>query len=666
MGTRSASAYMEDSLHVEKVSPGPPMFSLVDLERKFWVGDNVCVLDHSIVALALKGKNGIVVQIDEDTIVVHDQSSQCQFTVAIDSLATFIGDFTKKDSANVATVIETPMKGDHVIVTEGFYACEFGEVSEVDLRTQMLAFFSESQQLRITVPIRMTAFNPNLAALRHTPERGYDLVAGDIVQVVRGERLRASGKVLRVNLDNSTLMFEDTPHTEFTTRITYVARIGGKGDRDPMQYCIGKDVIIISGPMKSYRGTLHSLSRDECQVAVVQGSKREFQREHVVNRSGVLLTGVRLPYKLQMDFNKLVWSSFIRSPHVTTPRTPRHSPPPEASRSDPPTAATLQSWDAPAESVLLELNRQQDLSSASQDPWTINEADKEDLRLHPANASSSSSLADSLTSMFHDTRIAGLCCNWHMKLRVVKTSPATWFNNFMDRLVDMVAPDPFVLSNSLVKHGEIAVRYSSRTKNTGMKVDTIPLEFLAPEPPTGKSKKFTLIRGEFMGSVHTTMLAQRTAAHAPNRPVASFLFFGPTGVGKTELVKALAGFLSTTSREDLLISTCPNTMTDTISSLTNWSRSRFSSSLVCRLVDGSCSTQNVCGHPSTEARNWLVEKGYSDIDGTRTVARVMHTHVLLRGTIRNGDVVRITVSESDSLRTVTPPDSRIVLREGHD
>ncbi|KAG2088936.1 uncharacterized protein F5147DRAFT_788635 [Suillus discolor] len=502
MGTHLASAYMEDSLHVEKVSPRPLMFSLVDLERKFRVGDNVCVLDHSIVASAFKGKNGIVVQIDEDTVVVHDQSSQCQFTVAIDSLATFIGDFTKKDPANVTTVIETPMKGDHVVVTEGFYACEFGEVSEVDLRTQMLVFFSESQQLRITVPIRMTAFNPNPAALRHTPERGYDLVAGDIIQVVRGKRLCASGKVLHVNLDNSTLTFEDMPHTEFTTRITYVARIGRKGDRDLMQDCIGKDVIIISGPMKSYRGTLHSLSQDKCQVAIVQGSKQEFRR------SGVLLTGVRLPYKLQMDFNKLVRSLFIQSPHVTPPRTPRHSPPPEASRSDLPTDATLQSWDAPAESVLLELNRQQDLSSASQDPWTINEADKEDLQLHPANASSSSSLADSLTSMFHDTHIAGLCCNWHMKLHVVKTSPATWFNNFMDRLVNTVALDPFVLSNSLVKHGKIAIRYSSRTKNTGMKVDTIPLEFLTPEPPTGKNRKFTLIRGEFMGSVHTTMLRQ--------------------------------------------------------------------------------------------------------------------------------------------------------------
>jgi ATP-dependent Clp protease ATP-binding subunit ClpB len=29
----------------------------------------------------------------------------------------------------------------------------------------------------------------------------------------------------------------------------------------------------------------------------------------------------------------------------------------------------------------------------------------------------------------------------------------------------------------------------------------------------------------------------------PGRPLGSFLFLGPTGVGKTELTKALAGFL---------------------------------------------------------------------------------------------------------------------------
>jgi replication-associated recombination protein RarA len=40
----------------------------------------------------------------------------------------------------------------------------------------------------------------------------------------------------------------------------------------------------------------------------------------------------------------------------------------------------------------------------------------------------------------------------------------------------------------------------------------------------------------------------------PNGPIASFLFLGPTGVGKTELAKALAAQLFTT--EQAMVSVC--------------------------------------------------------------------------------------------------------------
>jgi hypothetical protein len=42
-----------------------------------------------------------------------------------------------------------------------------------------------------------------------------------------------------------------------------------------------------------------------------------------------------------------------------------------------------------------------------------------------------------------------------------------------------------------------------------MKEDPIPIKYLLPEPPTGKNKKFTLIRGDLMGSIHTTMTARK-------------------------------------------------------------------------------------------------------------------------------------------------------------
>ena len=43
----------------------------------------------------------------------------------------------------------------------------------------------------------------------------------------------------------------------------------------------------------------------------------------------------------------------------------------------------------------------------------------------------------------------------------------------------------------------------------------------------------------------------RAGLSDPNRPIASFMFLGPTGVGKTELAKALASYLFNT--EEALI-----------------------------------------------------------------------------------------------------------------
>ncbi|KAN0135998.1 P-loop containing nucleoside triphosphate hydrolase [Lactarius tabidus] len=46
-----------------------------------------------------------------------------------------------------------------------------------------------------------------------------------------------------------------------------------------------------------------------------------------------------------------------------------------------------------------------------------------------------------------------------------------------------------------------------------------------------------------VGAISDAVRISRAGLQAPTRPVASFLFLGPTGVGKTELCKALAGFL---------------------------------------------------------------------------------------------------------------------------
>lgn len=50
-------------------------------------------------------------------------------------------------------------------------------------------------------------------------------------------------------------------------------------------------------------------------------------------------------------------------------------------------------------------------------------------------------------------------------------------------------------------------------------------------------------QGEAVRAVSTAVRRARAGLQDPNRPIGSFMFLGPTGVGKTELTKALAGFL---------------------------------------------------------------------------------------------------------------------------
>ena len=46
-----------------------------------------------------------------------------------------------------------------------------------------------------------------------------------------------------------------------------------------------------------------------------------------------------------------------------------------------------------------------------------------------------------------------------------------------------------------------------------------------------------------MRAVANAIRRSRAGLSDPNRPIGSFMFLGPTGVGKTELARALAEFL---------------------------------------------------------------------------------------------------------------------------
>ncbi|KAI0339747.1 P-loop containing nucleoside triphosphate hydrolase protein [Trametopsis cervina] len=59
-------------------------------------------------------------------------------------------------------------------------------------------------------------------------------------------------------------------------------------------------------------------------------------------------------------------------------------------------------------------------------------------------------------------------------------------------------------------------------------------------------------QGHIVAAVSDAVRISRAGLQAPNRPVASFLFLGPTGVGKTELCKALAGFLFNDEQRGLI------------------------------------------------------------------------------------------------------------------
>jgi ATP-dependent Clp protease ATP-binding subunit ClpB len=50
-------------------------------------------------------------------------------------------------------------------------------------------------------------------------------------------------------------------------------------------------------------------------------------------------------------------------------------------------------------------------------------------------------------------------------------------------------------------------------------------------------------QAEAIGAVSNAVRRARAGLHDPNRPIGSFIFMGPTGVGKTELARALAEFL---------------------------------------------------------------------------------------------------------------------------
>lgn len=94
-------------------------------------------------------------------------------------------------------------------------------------------------------------------------------------------------------------------------------------------------------------------------------------------------------------------------------------------------------------------------------------------------------------------------------LRVRPAPSGTWYQNYHDRLVRTLVPDPFLLPSGPVAHKNVAVRYLSRIRNIGAKDDEIPMCYVIAEPPVGSSKRFVVICGDDIGTVHFTKVVKR-------------------------------------------------------------------------------------------------------------------------------------------------------------
>jgi ATP-dependent Clp protease ATP-binding subunit ClpB len=107
----------------------------------------------------------------------------------------------------------------------------------------------------------------------------------------------------------------------------------------------------------------------------------------------------------------------------------------------------------------------------------------------------------------------------------------------MDQYEKNIAKEHSLIRDSVTSH-EVAEVIS---KSTG-----IPLNKLMENEKTkllhldDELKKRVKGQDEAVNLVSKAVLRSRASINDPNRPIGSFLFLGPTGVGKTELAKALA------------------------------------------------------------------------------------------------------------------------------
>jgi ATP-dependent Clp protease ATP-binding subunit ClpB len=80
----------------------------------------------------------------------------------------------------------------------------------------------------------------------------------------------------------------------------------------------------------------------------------------------------------------------------------------------------------------------------------------------------------------------------------------------------------------------------------------IPSEYIANKQMEDALKRRVVGQEPVIKSVSNAIRLSRAGLQSPSRPLASFLFLGPTGVGKSELTKTLAEFLFADEKRALI------------------------------------------------------------------------------------------------------------------